>query len=150
MKVYVASSWRNRHQQHVVGHLRDHGYSVYDFRNPEDGDRGFHWSEIDPDWQRWNTESYRASLDHELARDGFQTDMEALEDADAVVLVLPCGRSSHLELGWAIGNGKHGLILIPNSQQVEPELMYKMATVCIDLGEVREELARRALCEKGR
>ena len=25
---------------------------------------------------------------------------------DTFVLVLPCGRSAHLELGWAVGQGK--------------------------------------------
>jgi len=41
------------------------------------------------------------------------------------VLVLPCGRSAHLELGWAAGQGKRTAILL-DGPQVTPELMYKM------------------------
>lgn len=46
--IYVASSWRNPYQPVVVGELRFMGHEVYDFRNPEPGSHGFHWSEIDP------------------------------------------------------------------------------------------------------
>ena len=44
--------------------------------------------------------------------------------ADTFVLVLPCGKSAHLELGWAVGAGKRTAILLEDP--VEPELMYRM------------------------
>lgn len=44
--------------------------------------------------------------------------------ADTFVLVLPCGRSAHLELGWAAGHGKRTAILLNGDH--EPELMVKM------------------------
>jgi nucleoside 2-deoxyribosyltransferase len=52
-----------------------------------------------------------------------------MERADAFILVLPCGRSAHLEAGWAIGQGKPTAILLDpdHEHQVTPELMYKMA-----------------------
>ncbi len=138
-RVYVASSWRNEYQPLVVAHLRDSGFEVYDFKNPGPGDNGFHWSEISPTWQSWGPEEYREALTHPLAENGFATDMDALVDADAVVLVQPCGRSAYLELGWAIGAGKLGIVLL--SEAIEPELMNKMATVCLSLDEVCAALA---------
>ncbi len=48
-----------------------------------------------------------------------------MEKADTFVLVLPCGRSAHLELGWAVGAGKRTAILL-DGPFVQPELMYKM------------------------
>lgn len=143
MKIYVASSWRNDKQPVVVDTLKNAGFEVYDFKNPSDGDNGFHWSEIDPDWEGWDTTTFcHHLLTHPLARAGFRKDMDALIDCDAVVLVLPCGRSAHLELGWALGQGKPGLIWQGRTEPMEPELMYKMGTVCIDLDEVCEELKR--------
>lgn len=124
MKVYVATSWRNTLQPEVVKALQSEGHEVYDFRNPAPGDNGFHWSEIDPDWQQWTPEQFAEALDHPIAQAGFLTDMMALEYADACVLVMPCGRSAHLEMGYAIGTGKQTIIL---SSDGEPELMYKMA-----------------------
>lgn len=124
-KVYVASSWRNPAQPDVVQAIRDEGHEVYDFRNPEPGDTGFHWSDIEPDWQEWDVERYVKALDHPVAIDGFGKDKAAMEWADTFVLVLPCGRSAHLELGWAIGAGKPSVILMLGEN--EPELMYKLA-----------------------
>lgn len=124
MKVYVATSWRNPIQPEVVKALQGEGHDVYDFRNPKPGDTGFHWSEIDPDWKQWTPEQFAEALNHPIAKAGFLTDMMALEYADACVLVMPCGRSAHLEMGYAIGTGKLTIIL---SSDGEPELMYKMA-----------------------
>jgi len=122
--VYVASSWRNRYQPEVVQQLRGLDLEVYDFRNPRPGDDGFRWSEIDPDWQNWTPEQYVAALSHPIAEAGFKSDMDALRCADATLLVLPSGRSAHLELGYAVGAGQRTAIYIPERQ--EPELMAKM------------------------
>ena len=53
-RIYLASSWRNAEQPELVIKLREWGHEVYDFRNPEPGDEGFHWSEIDRDWLGWS------------------------------------------------------------------------------------------------
>ena len=50
--------------------------------------------------------------------------MDALEWADACVLVLPCGRRAHTEAGWMAGRGKKVVVYIPKME--EPELMYKL------------------------
>lgn len=125
-RIYVASSWRNPAQPAVVEVLRSARFEVYDFRNPTEGDNGFHWSSIDPAWQEWNADEYVEALTHPLAVDGFGKDKAAMEWADTFVLVMPCGRSAHLELGWATGQGKPSAILLEDDG-FEPELMYKLA-----------------------
>jgi len=125
MRIYVASSWRNIHQPGIVTMLKRHGHSVYDFRNPEPGNTGFQWSAIDKNWQHWTPKQYKTALTHEVAQEGFDLDINALAECGACLLVAPCGRSSHLELGFAVGSGKRTAIYIPQPQ--EPELMYKMA-----------------------
>ena len=138
VKVYVASSWRNEHrQQAVVKDLRHVGHEVYDFRNPLREDLSFHWSDIDPEWKNWLPSDFRHALNHLLAQEGFNSDMEAMEWADACVLVMPCGRSAHLEAGLFMGAGKPCLILLADG---EPELMYKMAVLCLDIHEVQKAL----------
>jgi hypothetical protein len=69
-------------------------------------------------------ETYLEMLDHPRAIEGFDADFAAMEKADTFVLVLPCGRSAHLELGWAVGAGKRTAILLDKA--VTPELMYRM------------------------
>lgn len=133
MKIYVASSWRNDYQPDVVRALRELDHEVYDFRNPRAGDNGFHWSEVDGGWKSWDAERYIAALNHPIAEAGFQSDWQAMLWADACVLLLPCGRSAHIEAGYFVGAGKPLLILL--SGPMEPELMYKMATgVFVGLG----------------
>ena len=120
----MASSWRNIVQPDVVRILMEAGHEVYDFRNPHQKDGGFHWSDVDPNWEKWSSDKFIDELEHPLASKGFKTDMEGLDWADAVVMVMPCGSSSHLELGYAVGKKKRTIILLSQS---EPELMYKMA-----------------------
>lgn len=140
MKIYVASSWRNENQPEVVNALRNAGHEVYDFRNPAPGDTGFHWSEIDPDWQTWDAKQFRTAICHPIAINGFGKDHKAMEWADAFVLLLPCGRSAHLEFGWACGKGKLTVILLDGYN--EPELMYREANVvCTSLPEVISALS---------
>lgn len=150
MKVYVASSWRNKLQPEVVKALQEAGHEVYDFRNPESGDTGFAWVSIDSDWKDWDVDQYRRALQHPLAEDALEKDATALERADAVVLVTPCGPSAHLEFGYGIGAEKVTIVLANWERQVcyegagfqlfrrgEPELMYGMAdAICVDIGEV--------------
>ncbi len=124
MRVYVASSWRNAHQQSIVGMLRAVGHEVYDFKNPKEGDKGFHWSEIDKDWQDWTPTEYRQNLTHPVAESGFKSDFDAMKWADVCVIMLPCGRSAHTEAGWMSGAGKKVYALI--YEREEPELMYKI------------------------
>lgn len=142
VKIYVASSWRNERQPRVIELLRTAGYEVYDFRNPRDGDNGFHWSEIDPAWKRWSPEQYREGLRHPVAENGFQSDMIAMQWADVFVGVQPFGRSASLEMGWAAGMGKRTLLLLDEG---EPELMVKMLDhFCCDFDELLSVLSNEA------
>jgi hypothetical protein len=135
MRIYVASSWRNQYQPEVVQVLRAHHFSVYDFRHPAPGDDGFSWAEIDPSWQSWTPAQYREALQYPLAQVGFAQDKLALQTADATVLVLPCGRSAHLELGYAAGVGQRTAVLMLES--CEPELMYLLCDqICLSLEEL--------------
>jgi hypothetical protein len=148
-RIYVASSWRNQHQPGVVAALRTAGHDVYDFRNPSTGgpptsgvlDGGFHWSDIDPAWQGWDAADYRAKVTtHPLACAGFDQDLGGIEWADTCVLVLPAGRSAHLEAGWARGAGKRLVILLLG--ELEPELMYRWAhDIVLGVDELVEVLA---------
>lgn len=141
MKIYLASSWRNPLQPVMVAALRAHGHDVYDFRDPAPGEYGFAWSEIEPRWTSWSAAQCRDALDHPIARHGFSHDMTALMSCEACVLLLPCGRSAHLELGWACGAGKQTIVFARKPH--EPELMYAMCDrIVTDLPELLEALDR--------
>jgi hypothetical protein len=137
MKIYVASSWRNERQKDVVAALRGLGHDVYDFRNPAPGDAGFGWRQCATPEQVKDPRRFREEvLTHAVARAGFANDMMALKAADVTVLVLPCGRSAHLELGYATGAGQSTIVLLDDPMS-EPELMYLMnMSIAVSLDEV--------------
>ena len=134
-RVYVASSWRNPHQPAVVDVLRERGHEVYDFRNPFNGVKGFAWREIDPECQSWSAARYRELLTPQpIGAGGFLSDLRGMQWADTCVLVLPCGRSAHLEAGWFCGQGKRCIILTRDGE--EPELMALLASdICASVNE---------------
>jgi hypothetical protein len=139
--IYLASSWRNELQPGVLAKLREKGHAVYDFRNPEDSwtrpDRGddsggFRWSEIDPQWESWTPWAYRQALETETARFGYMNDHHAMLRAEVGVLLLPSGRSAHIEAGYFVGHpDKRLYVIVPDELKPldgwEPELMYKLA-----------------------
>src|SRR5574341_1164610 len=123
MRIYVASSWRNKRQPSVVEALRAAGHDVYDFRNPKPDNSGFGWRQCATEEQLKDPKRFRDEvLTHPIAREGFSLDMNALRNADVTVLVLPCGRSAHLEFGWAAGHGQMTFVLFDDVID-EPELM---------------------------
>jgi nucleoside 2-deoxyribosyltransferase len=123
MKIYVASSWVNTHKHGaVVDILRERGHEVYDYRT----EGAFHWSDVSPNYKNWNIEEFVEGLNHPLANKAFHTDFSHMMWADVCILVLPCGRSAHLEAGWFVGQNK-SLFILTNEKGEPAELTYKMA-----------------------
>jgi hypothetical protein len=123
--VYVASSWRNPLHTAVCAALRSVDIDHYDFKDAE----GFHWSEVILSHLPGSNNAvamtdYLTAMQNPRAQEGFQRDMEHLVEADCVILVLPAGRSSHLEMGYAVGEGKRTAVLLEDP--VVPDLMYGM------------------------
>ena len=126
-KIYVASSWRNEDQPQVVRQLRADGHEVYDFRNPAPKYYGFSWTELDPNWKTWTIYQFVHNIYKPVADRGFKFDRDALNWCDTCVLLLPCGRSAHLEAGYAAGQGKRMIVMLAKND-FEPELMYRLGS----------------------
>lgn len=140
-KIYLASSWRNVHQPHVLDSLAIAGHEVYDFRRPNGpGSSGFAWSDLDPAWEQWDRRRFSAALGDPIADRGFNRDWSAMAWADTGVLLLPSGRSAHLEGGYFAGHPEKDLYILLLEDQ-EPELMYKMAaTICLTVPDLIDAL----------
>jgi len=119
MYVYVASSWKNFYHTAVCAALKSAGIDHYDFKH-----EGFSWTQVNADAHK-DYDTFLEVLVDPVAEKGFGRDFEAMQRATHFILVLPCGRSAHLEAGWAIGHGKPTAIYIPEFDG--PDLMYKMA-----------------------
>jgi len=136
-RIYAASSWRNSYHQEVIQTLRQWGHQVYNFKCPDQA-KGFAWSDLDPNWQNWDRQKYRDLLQgHQRAAQGFMSDYRAMQWADTCVLILPAGRSAHIEAGYFNGANKRLIVYMPENQ--EPDLMYLMAqSICFNWDELKE------------
>lgn len=146
-RIYLATSWRNEEQPQLVQTLRAWHHKVYDFRNPPSGSGGFAWNQLDPDWEKWSTTVYREKLlTDPVAAQGFMADLRGMQWADTFVLLQPCGRSAHLELGWGVGRGKHTIIML---RKGEPELMVLLADELVtNYGELHSALGRETYLQE--
>lgn len=138
MKVYVIGSLRNEHVPVVGNALREAGHEVYD-------DWFSPGPEADDFWQKYEHHrghTYAEAIIGPHADMVFYNDVNWLDWCDAVVLVMPAGRSGHLELGWALGQAKFGYVLFDE----EPErfdIMYRFADgVFFDIPPLLEAMAK--------
>jgi len=139
MKIYVASSWRNALQPAIVHALRRCGHDVYDFRKPKPGDDGFSWKQVGASSafvDKVASATWRSMLQHPRAIESYEADIDHVRWCEAVVYVLPCGRSASWEFGYAMGQGKRGYVVA--FEDTEPELMFREATIITSMDELFE------------
>lgn len=129
MKLYVASSGRNQRYQRIVGLLRQSGYDVYDFKESKAEQQLLQRIPL----TEWRTpllpRGHQSLIERPSARRAFWSDYASLAIADALICVLPCGRSAHLEAGWMAGFGKPVAFYLDPTEPQEPELMYNFGTL---------------------
>ena len=138
MKIYIASSWKNvaavRKAAKILRYR--HRHSVDDFTDPSHGRFVFSYTEID-NYQHMDGIKF---LKQPKAQRAFQEDKKWIDWADVVLLMLPSGRSAHLEAGYAAGRGKK-LIIYGDFPAGEFDVMYGFADLCTrELGIVLSQI----------
>lgn len=123
MKIYIASSWKNENSvKKLQEMLIESGFEVDAFCNKDTGRYVFHFTEIgNPD--ELDAISFLAD---ERSQRAFEEDKKWIDWCDAVVMLLPCGNSSHLEAGYAKGSGKK-LYIFGDMPKGEFDVMYGFA-----------------------
>jgi hypothetical protein len=124
--IYLIGSLRNPDIPAIAEELRAAGHEVFDdwfAAGPEADDR---WR----DYEKARGRTYAEALNGHAAGHVFNFDLEHLQRADTVVLVYPAGKSAHLELGWALGQGKKGYVLLDNPERWD--VMLKFTTGVFD------------------
>ena len=122
--LYVVGSLRNDNIPKVAQEIRlKTNFEVFDdwyAAGPEADD---YWRTYELNRGR----NYEESLAGRAATNTFRYDKSNLDRCDACVLVLPAGKSGHLELGYFIGCGKPGYILL-DADYDRWDVMYRFAT----------------------
>jgi hypothetical protein len=121
MKFFIASPWRNQDAvRSLTDALTKRGYEMYSFldsgANLATGtsvmDELKSFSKSVTDWE-----------DNPFISKIFESEMKALRECDAVILLTPAGRSSLTEAGIAYGMGKKVILV---GLVDHPEIVYRM------------------------
>ena len=76
-------------------------------------------------------------LDDPRTQRAFKEDKEWIDWADALLMLLPCGNSSHLEAGYASGSGKL-LYIFGDFQKGSFDVMYGFANALFRITQLEE------------
>lgn len=127
MKIYIASSWKNQKRVLMLAErLEQEGFEVDAFCRATDKRFAFHWSEfVDDEVELLKYDAISFINDLKVQR-AFREDKSWLDWADTVVMLMPCGKSSHLEAGYAVGQGKR-LFIYGFFPKGEFDVMYGFA-----------------------
>lgn len=121
---FIASRWRNRDSVlELTEKIRSKGKSVYcfiegdgpkyqlkDLENQHEPEAFMQKFESIPDWKN-----------DRAVKEIFDVDMNSLKTSEALILLLPCGKSAHIEAGVAYGMGKKCIVI---GEQKETESLY--------------------------
>lgn len=121
-KIYLIGSLRNEAIPTLAEDIRSGtGHEVFDdwfAAGPEADD---YWKA----YEEGRGRNYVEALSGYAARHVFLFDRHHLDTSDAAVLVLPAGKSGHLELGYMVGKGKPTYILLDRPDRWD--VMYQFA-----------------------
>ena len=134
--IYIIGSLRSARPQEVAEVLREAGHEVFDDWQAGGPIADDSWR----DYERARGRSFKEALKGPAARNIFEFDKRYLDAADIAVLVLPAGKSAHLELGYFMP--KPTFILLDDPERWD--VMYQFATgVTDDFDELKLMIARQ-------
>lgn len=130
--IYLIGALKNRQIQDLAIKLRAEGYDVFD-----------DWQAPGPEadsflleWAKKRGLTYKEALQSYAAQHVFEFDKFHVDRCDTGVLVMPAGKSAHMELGYMRGQGKQVFILFDQWPD-RFDVMYNFATdVFVDEGEL--------------
>lgn len=121
--IYLIGSLRNPNIPQIANRLREAtGEEIFDdwfAAGPEADD---YWR----DYEKGKGNGIIDALAGPAARNVFDFDRRHLEQASQVILAMPAGKSAFLELGWSLGKGKRGYILL-DSDPERYDVMFQFA-----------------------
>jgi len=130
--IYLIGSLRNPRIPRLGKQIRTLGYDVFDEWHGA-GPRA------DDEWQKYEQtrgRSYTEALNGLAAETIFKFDLKHLDRAHIGLLVLPAGKSAHLELGYMLGTHKIGIVLF-EGEPARYDVMYKFAHhICLSEDEL--------------
>jgi nucleoside 2-deoxyribosyltransferase len=136
--VYVIGSLRNSAVPKFGQVLRASGFDAFDSWFAPGPHADDYWR----DYTKRRGLTYKEALQDWSAKHVFEFDKFHLDRCDIAVLLMPGGKSAHLELGYFIGCGKPGFILF-DKEPKRYDVMTQFATdIFFGVGELIEAMRK--------
>lgn len=135
MKIYLASSWKNKtYVCRWANYLRFFKFEVDAFCDEECKDRiVYDTSKI----KNLGNTNIKKFMKHNMVQKAFKEEKKWIDRCNVLLLLLPAGKSSHLEAGYAAGVGKKVIVYNEKFILGEYDAMYGFADLITDdLGDV--------------
>lgn len=124
MRAYLASSVKNPAIERVMEEVGNLGVDYLDWYHDEDPTAWERWFKNIEGWEWWSTAEHVQFMAHEQMRHIADCDYAEMDRCDVGVLVLPSGNSSHMEIGYMIGQGKPcAIYFAEGGKPISPEPM---------------------------
>ena len=119
--IYLIGSLRNPDIPNIGNFLRGLGHDVFDdwFAGGRIADDSWR------DYEKVRGRTFKEALQGYAAQHVFDFDMYHLNRCDTGVLVMPAGKSGHIEMGYLIGQGKPVYVLLDHPKRWD--VMYGFA-----------------------
>jgi hypothetical protein len=106
---FVSARWRNKPQvEELVNKIRAKGKTVYSFIEANSDHPG---RDRDPEIVMKDFESIPDWRNDETVKRIYKRDLDGLKNSKIFVMLLPAGKSAHVEAGIAFGSGKKCILI---------------------------------------
>ena len=126
MIIYLIGSLRNPIVPATAIELRKLGHEIFDDWYAAGREADDRWQE----YEKGRGRTYAQAMKGRAVANVVQFDLYNLNRSDAAVLIMPAGKSGHIELGLMIGSGKKAYVLF-NGEPADADrwdAMYGLAT----------------------
>jgi len=141
-QIYIIGSLRNEKIPHIAKQLRGLGFNVFD-------DWFSPGPEADEFWRKYEKvrgSTYKEALRNAAGTHVFEFDKFHIDESQIGVLIMPAGKSGHLELGYMIGQGKPCFVFFEEDPE-RWDVMHQFAfenggNICVSIDELKAELIK--------
>jgi len=126
-RIYLAGSWKNQKEILLIRDiLNSQGHAVDCFASEDNGRISFNWSKLDDIQDKLPKMDAKDMLEVHKVKEAFKEDKKWLDWCDLCILILPSGKSAHLEAGYAKGKDKI-VVIFGDLQKGDFDVMYGFA-----------------------
>ncbi len=141
-QIYIIGSLRNEKIPHIAKALRKLGFKVFD-------DWFSPGPEADEFWRKYEKvrgSTYKEALRNFAATHVYEFDKHHIDESQIGVLIMPAGKSGHLELGYMIGQGKPCFVFFeeePERWDVMHQFTFENGgSICVSMKELEDGLKK--------